>query len=322
MPAEARAIHAALVTGAGGFIGGHLVERLAGSGVTVRALVRDTTRAQPLRAAGAELVTGDITVPGSLVGAFDGIDTVFHCAARVTRNERPHTDFEDCNVHGTRHVLDACRAERVARVVHVSSVAVAEDRPASSYCVTKRAAEDVALAAHRTGLSVVIARPMWVYGWRSAGVVKLFRLIARGRMLLIGGARNSTQPIAVDDLVDALLRCATAPGIEGRRFDLAGPVPITTGELCRDIAAALGVPPPRWNLPLPLAEFAAGLCERLYPRALGLPPITREKLAFFQTEHAYALATEREQLGWQPRTPFDAGARQVARELRAHGLLA
>ena len=332
MPPEGRAIHRALVTGAAGFVGAALSRRLAASGVEVRALVRDSARAPRLEGAPITQVQGDLTDAATLVPAAAGVDTIFHCAALVTGDPRPVADFEAVNVQGTRDLLAAAiAAGTVRRFVQVSSVAVYGHHaqrgvvtregdpvhPETTYGVTKLAAEMAVLQANARGLETVIARPMWVFGPGAPGVERLFELVARGRMVTIGGARNAIQPIAVEDLVEGLIACATAPGVGGEVFHLAGPRAMTTREFCAGIANALGVAAPRRDIPLPVARVLAWGCERFYPRALGKPPLNREKLGIFVNEHAYAIDKARERLGWTPRVAFGEGAVAVARAMRA-----
>jgi nucleoside-diphosphate-sugar epimerase len=328
MTPEPRAMRSALVTGAAGFVGAALARRLAAQGIAVKALVRDAARARRLDGADLVRVQGDLTDAASLARAVEGVDTVFHCAALVTGDPRPAADFEAVNVTGTRDLLEAAiRAGTVKRFVHVSSVAVYghhavrgaitretdATHPETPYGATKLASEALVLAAPSRGLEAVVVRPMWVFGPGAPGAMRLFELVARGRMVTIGGARNAIQPIAVEDLVEGLVACATVPGVSGEVFHMAGPRAITTGEFCAHIAHALGVAPPTRDIPMPVARVLAWGCERFYPRALGKPPLNREKLGIFVNEHAYAIDKAREKLGWQPRVAFDDGARAVAR---------
>jgi nucleoside-diphosphate-sugar epimerase len=325
----------ALVTGATGFIGRHLVERLVADGVRVRALWRDHAKAPGLVIAGAEPVEGDVTRPETIAAAVQGVDVVFHLAAVVGPAAAPLRRFVDVNVGGTRNVLDACRrAARVKRVVHVSTVAVSEGAaagtivteetaaaPTGRYGTTKWQAERIGHAASRAGLPIVIARPMWVYGWRSSGAAKLFRLIARRRMVLVGRAQNSIQPIAVADLVQGLLLAGTVAGIEGEVYQFAGPEVITSGQLCDDIAAALGAPPPRIRIPMPLAAAAAAAFERAYPASRGKPPIDSNKLAMFKIDLRYSTAKAERDLGWKAIVGVREGVARAAADMRANGVL-
>jgi nucleoside-diphosphate-sugar epimerase len=328
-------MRSALVTGASGFLGGHLTERLVGSGIEVRGLVRDQSKAQWLAELGVDVRDCDISHKDRLASCMDGVDTVFHLAAEVGPAALPMEQFEKANVQGTRNVLEVCRRSgSVKRIVHLSSVAVTGSlhpgevategttpQPHGRYGITKWRAEQEAHREAQSGLPVVVVRPMWVYGWRSPGAVKLFQMIAHRRMMLIGRALNTIQPIAVEDLIEGLLLCAAVPGIEGQIYQMAGPQVITMEHLCGDIAAALGVRPPSLSIPMPLAQAAAFLFEHFYPLSMGKPPIDSNKLDIFRIYHAYSNDKAERELGWRPIIPFHEGARRTVAELRARGSL-
>ena len=172
----------ALVTGAGGFIGSHLVAALVRSGTRVRALVHynsagrrgqlDDLPGDVVEA--VEIIAGDVTDPGCVEAAVRGCDTVFHLAALIgiPYSYRAPQSYVATNVAGTLAVLEACRAAGVARLVHTStsevygspeSVPIAEThrlKPQSPYAATKAAADLLALSYHASfGLPVVVVRP-------------------------------------------------------------------------------------------------------------------------------------------------------------------
>ena len=173
----------ALVTGATGLVGHHLVERLRRDGWTVRAFVRDAARAGALSRAGVELATGDTLEPSGFARAARGCDVVFHAAAAVTPSGGWEA-FSRPNIEGTRHAI-AAAASAKARLVHVSSVAVygnagryrgdrtatGEEAPLTElpenayYARSKRDSEALVLAAHAAGTVWATAvRPSVIYG--------------------------------------------------------------------------------------------------------------------------------------------------------------
>jgi dihydroflavonol-4-reductase len=168
-----------LVTGATGFLGGHLVRELIGRGEQVRALARPTSDVRELVELGVEISPGDLSDSFALAKAADGCDRVFHLAGLVTHDRRRRDELNTINVDGTRRVLEA--VEPGARVVYVSSVAAvgpasALDRPATEdqpfpkqaiglpYADSKRAAEAVVAEAVARGVDVVIANPGFLIG--------------------------------------------------------------------------------------------------------------------------------------------------------------
>src|SRR3990170_184939 len=212
---------AGVVTGAGGFIGGRLCERLVLEGVRVRALVRSADQAARLAAGGVEPVRGDLTRPDDLPPAVRGCGVIFHCGAWMGE---PWTweAARAANVEGTRSLLDASLRAGASRFVHMSSISVygptAADPideqtplwPLGPYRATKIGAEQEVASAHGRGLPTVILRPGQVFGpgdLRLSGLV--LRWLRRGLPLVVEGGRGFCYPIYIDNLVDALLASAT-----------------------------------------------------------------------------------------------------------------
>ena len=331
-----RCIRSALVTGASGFVGSYLVRQLAENGVRTRALIRSSPgllsmEGEPVHGS-VEIFTGDISDPDSLAGAVEGCDTVFHVAAVLGPAHLPLETYRRINAGGTSNVIRACRrCGGVERMVHVSSTGAigpvpphqvacegTPPRPEDKYEITKLEGEEIALQASREGFPAVIARPAWVYGPGDARTLKLFRMIARRRFLLVGKARNKQHPVWIHDLVQGLLRCATVPGIEGRVYHLAGPEIMTVETLCRTAARAAGVSILPLRPPLWLAGFPGYLVEAVYSFLGGEPPIDHRKVNFFRVNRAYSILRAREDLEWEPRMTFEEGVRLTIEWYRRH----
>ncbi len=210
----------ALVTGATGFIGCHLVQSLLNSGVSVRCLVRPSPRTEPLRRLGVQLVNADLSQPSDLRAAVNNCEMVFHLAAKtsaVTRQELYRT-----NVDGTAAVARACAMQTSPpALVFVSSVAAVgtaiagrrrregdRPRPVSEYGRSKRGGERAAIAwAHRVPLSVV--RPTIVFGPGNREMLPMFRSVTRYHVHAVPGyTPRRVALIQLDDLTDVLLRIA------------------------------------------------------------------------------------------------------------------
>src|SRR4051794_9305553 len=190
-PAVREACMRALVTGAAGFIGGHVVERLAAAGHRVRGMVRSSPQEEAIQRLGAEPVRGDVTQFATLRAAADGMDTVIHVAARVT-DWGDWPAFEAATVRGTYNTLRSAVAAGVRRFVLVRTVAVYDDRVGDRlhavpedtphngvgdrllghYSRAKVLAEQSAWEFHGRGaLEVTALRPAWVYGPRDRTVL-------------------------------------------------------------------------------------------------------------------------------------------------------
>jgi len=314
----------ALVTGAAGFIGAHCVRYLAACNWRVRAL--DVHAAPPdFARLGVEFGVQDLCDTPRLAAAVKGIQVVFHLASVHLDVGATDEEFEAVNVQAVAHLVEACAAARVRRLVHVSSVGVyghvehppaAEDaplHPVNTYERTKRAGEEAARrAAARHGVDLVIIRPSWVYGVGCPRTEKLMGALRKGRFFYIGAANNLRHPVYIDDFLDGLVLAATAgPEIAGKTFNVAGPSWMTVEEMVSTFAKAMQVSPPRLRIPRWLG-FAAGWGAEKIGAALKInPPISRRTLAFFENDNAFDIGAARKALAYEPRTELLDGVRRV-----------
>lgn len=228
-----------LVTGATGFIGGRLAERLVVQhGARVRALVRNFGRAARLARYPIELVQGDLTSPESIDKAVAGCDYVFHCAYG---SDGQDDSRRVVNAQGTRHVLDAALTHGVKRVVHTSTVTVYGHTPDGpldetaprvrtgfAYGDSKIEAEETALSYVPRGLSVAVVQPTVVYGpFGTTFTIQPLQLLKSGRVILINGGDGLANLVYVDDVVSGMIVAAVHQGAHGGSFILSGPGPVT-----------------------------------------------------------------------------------------------
>jgi nucleoside-diphosphate-sugar epimerase len=324
-----REIKLVLVSGASGFLGRALARKLLSLGFAVRALVRSSQKAEILSQWGAEIVLGDIR-DSAIQSAIAEVDTVIHCAAVIGPQSLRREVFHSNNVEGTWNLVEAFKNSRhLQRFVHISTVAVVgaidprnparEEtpcRPLDVYAETKLLAEQVILEAARKGFPAVIARPMWIYGSGSSVTTNLFRKIALRKLPMVGSARNTMQPIAIQDAVAAVLRCAETIDIEGQVYNIAGSEILTIRSMCQIIAEAMGTTLPTVRVPLSAAILLAAVSESLFPILSMTPPLTRKKLEFFRVNNSYSIERARRELDWNPQVTFQQGAREIAEELK------
>lgn len=325
-----------LVTGATGFTGGHLARALRRDGEDVVALVRPASlpRASALQEAGIHVVSGDLRDADAVARAVRGCGVVYHIAATYREAGQSDRAYRLVNVEGTRHVLEASHAAGVRRVVHCSTGGVHghvesppadEDAPLAPgdvYQRTKLEAERLAAAfGEQTGLEVVVARPIGIYGPGDMRFLKMFRGIARGRFPMLGSGRVFYHLTYIDDLVRGFRLCGTAAGAAGRTYLLAGPEYTTLNELVAVIAGELGVPPPRLRLPVWPVWLAGALCEAVCV-PLGIdPPLYRRRVDFYRKSRAFTSARAARELGFRPEVDLRTGIRRTAEWYRAAGLL-
>jgi len=264
----------ALITGASGFVGGHLAERLSGQGWHVRALVRGSSDTARLRALGAELATGSLDDADAIVAAADGADTVFHLAARTTAPSA--AEFHRANVEGTRNVARAAAraGTRPRRLVYLSSYAACgpsvngrprgmEETPAplTAYGRTKLEGEAAAREAEAAGVELLVLRAPSVYGPGDRAFLPVYRLARRALAPIPTGPVRRLHMVYVHDLVLALANAADAPP---GTYAVAEPVAHAYGELVDEIGRAVrGRPPLHVPIPAALLKVSGAVAERL-----------------------------------------------------------
>jgi nucleoside-diphosphate-sugar epimerase len=318
-----------LITGAGGFIGSHLVDSQLDHGQYVRAvdLHLNLLRHQAAHPR-LEAIRGDITEKDVVQELVEGIDVVYHLASVHLDVSLSDEHYRRVNVGATLSLLKAARQVGVRRFVHCSSVGVIGDvehppadettecHPMNIYERTKLEGERTALDfARRTGFPVVVMRPAWVYGPRCPRTAKLIRTIAKGRFPIFGSGKNMRHPVYVSDVVHGLELCAETPNIDGEVFIIAGEVPVESGELVNVISQKLNVRMQKIFLPIFLGQ-AAGLALELTFKLLGRqPPFSRRSMDFFLKHNAYTIAKAQSRLNYQPQVDLLRGIEKTAESI-------
>jgi nucleoside-diphosphate-sugar epimerase len=316
-----------LVTGATGFIGGHLTQRLVREGYRVRCLVRRTSDTSLLESLDVDLARGDLTDARSLVRAAEGCRCIVHCGALVS-DWATIEEIRQVNVAGTRNMLEASTVASAERFVHISTTDVygyprrrgIEEKhvPAGFsnwYSETKRAAEaEVRRIERARGLNVVILRPATVYGPRSDDLVgEMARAICARQMLLVGGGRAVAGLLYVENLVDAAVLALRNDASLGEAFNLTDGLDITWKRFLDDLAEGLGCPGPRWSVPYGVAFGIAFGLEHGYrwlrrtARVTTRPLLSRQAVHVLGRDQDFSNRKARETLGWAPRVSYQHG---------------
>ncbi|MDE2748889.1 MAG: NAD(P)H-binding protein [Chloroflexota bacterium] len=236
-----------LVTGAAGYLGNQTMKRLVAEGRPARALVRRKAKAAIRLGAIAdriEIVEGDVTRPGSLKPAMAGVDAVIHTVAIAM--EKGGQTYEAVNYQGTVNVLKAAEAAGVERFINISQNGARSDLPYRFLASKGRAQEAVAAS----NLKWTALRPSAIFGPQDEFFNTFARLLKVTPLVfpLIGGGVAEFQPVAVDDVVEAVMRCLDDESTIGAELALGGPEVLTLGEIERRIIATLGA----WRLLLPV----------------------------------------------------------------------
>lgn len=326
----------ALVTGAGGFLGRYIVEQLVTRGDRVRGFARG--KYPELSQLGVEMVRGDVTDRAAVAAACRDVDCVFHVAGRIGL-WGPWREFHNTNVVGTQHVLDACRAGGVGRLVFTSSPSVVfagrdqcgvnESTPydfawmeshRAYYSLTKARAEQAVLAAHGDALRTCALRPHLIWGPRDTHLIP--RLIDRarsGRLRRIGDGTNRTDMIYVENAAEAHLLAAdalagetggaTASAVKGKAYFLSQGEPVNCWQWIDEILALVDLPPVEKSMSLKRAWRIGWGCESVW-RLFGLqsePPMTRFLASQLAASHWFDVSAARRELGYEPRVSTAEG---------------
>ena len=308
----------ALVTGGTGFVGRALCARLVAEGFLVRASVRAPASGLGLSSGMEAVTTGDLAPDTRWEEALSGVDVVFHLAARVHMMREtapdPEPEYRRVNVAATEHLARRAAAARVRRFIFVSTTKVlGEGRdapysdadppaPEDAYGRSKWEAEKVLQSVSaETGLHVIVVRPPLVYGpGVKANFLRLLKAVDRGLPLPFGSIRNRRSLVLVDNLADALRSCAMAPLAGNRTFLVSDGEDVSTAELARRMARALGRP--ARLLPVPPSLLRAG--ARLLGRGSAA-----ERLTGSLTVDSRGI---REALDWRPPFDLDTGLARTA----------
>ena len=259
----------ALVTGATGFVGSHLVEALQRSRVEVTALARSKEKAAALLAGGVRVITADLHDPDGLAQAAEGQQVIYHVAGVVAaRNE---AEFLRANRDGTRNILAAAEAGGRPRFILVSSLAAGGPaprglpldgsepaRPVTAYGRSKLASEQ---AVRGSTLSWTIVRPPIVYGPRDREVFKVFRIARFGVAPVFGDGTQELSAVHAADLAGALLAVAATDRTAGRTYNACHPEVFTSAQFGRAVGESMGRSVGTVRIPAPLGRMLLSLTE-------------------------------------------------------------
>lgn len=308
-----------LVTGAGGFIGSHLADRLVELGARVRALVHyhaagswGWLEGSPQREE-MDIIAGDVRDRDSVQAAVEDVETIFHLAALIAIPYSYHApaSYIHTNVEGTLNVLQAARAASTGRVIHTSTsevygsarqVPIDESHPLqaqSPYAASKIGADKMAEAfAHSYALPVVIVRPFNTYGPRQSARAVVPTIITQclaGGPVRLGNVHPTRDLNYVSDVVEGFVRAAEMPDAIGRAINLGSGREVSIEALVEMVGKVLGG--------APVIEHDA----------------QRERPAPSEVERLLADASlARRMLGWGPAVPLEEGLRRTVDWVRDH----
>jgi len=332
-------VPSALVTGATGLVGSHIVERLLADGWRVRGLARTAAGVAALAAAGAEAAVGDVLDAAALERAAKGRDVVFHTAAAIT--PRGGWDAFRLNIDGATNAIQA--AERTgARLLQLSSVAVYgpsgryrgpsektdEDTPLEPlperayYARSKRESEQLVLAAHAEGrVWATAVRPDVIYGKRDRQFVpRVARVLRHGIAPLVAGGNATLAIVHAANVADGAVRAATTDAAGGRAYNLANDFDVTVREFFTLAGEGLDRHMRFVPIPLPVANGALHAAKFLIRLLTGgrMSVLSTASLDMLTRGNPFSSERARIELGWAPAVRPEVGIPEAFRWWQAH----
>jgi uncharacterized protein YbjT (DUF2867 family) len=305
-----------VVTGASGYVGSHIVRRLAELDRPVRALVRSRQWAQKegrLKGLDVDWAEGDVTRPETLTPAMQGATAIIHTVAIAI--EKGGRTYEKINYQGTVNVVEAAKAAGVRRFINMSQLG-ADSRLPYRFLASKGKAQEYVAASD---LDWTAFRPSVIWGPEDEFANTFVRLIPFSPIIfpIVGDEEAKFQPVWVEDLVTCIVKALDDPGTIGKEYEVGGPEVLTLEEIERRTLKAIGARRLMVPFPMPVLRIVVTLMEALLPA----PPVTRSLLELLAVKNVTSANTI-QQFVPDPR-PFTAeNAAPYMRQFRASQTLA
>lgn len=288
------------VVGATGFVGRHLVARLASSDASVRAVARKPAATAP----GVDAVSADLLQPESLQSALRGVDTVVHCAAiTADRKEAYPGQYRRVNAEGTRNLVAAARLGGVKRIVLVNGLGTRPGKD-GSYMRTRW---EMAESVRSSGLAWVALQPSILFGDGAPFPAAIARLARQFPVIPVLGGGRKLQPLWIEDLVTCLIQVMNDPGKDSQTIDLGGPEQMTFAEIDDLILATINLRRLKLPFPVSMARVAARVMT-----VLPNPPLVPATLELFDFDNTTDLDAVSRNFGFEPRS--------IRTHFKEHGL--
>lgn len=324
----------ALVTGGGGFLGSRIVRMLLDKGIAIRSLQRSDS--PELKKLGVEIIRGDISDRTTVINAAEGCDVIFHVAARAGV-WGDYDDYYQCNVTGTKNIIDACQTHHIQKLIYTSSPSVVfagkdeeninestpyPDQFLTAYQKTKALAEQMVLEANNETLATVALRPHLIWGPGDPHLVP--RIIERakaGRLRLVGKQSNLVDSTHIDNAALAHILAAEALAANadcaGKTYFISNDEPLPMKELINKILAAANLPAITKTIPTQLAYTIGMMMELVYKifKLKDEPIMTRFIAKQLSCAHWYDLTAAKNDLGYQVKVTINEGMERLKASL-------
>ncbi|PID75467.1 MAG: oxidoreductase [Deltaproteobacteria bacterium] len=303
-----------LVTGATGYTGRVLTQKLLKQGLKVHAIARQSSNLQPLAGLDISWFRGDVFDEETVHAAMQGVEYVFHVAAAFREPQSTEQDYRNVHLLSTQLIVqEAQKNPDFKRLVHVSTMGVhghiadppgSEESafsPGDGYQRTKVEAEKwLAEFAAPQGFPYTIIRPCAIYGPGERRLLKLFKMAAGPVFPILGRGKCWYHLVHVEDLTNAIILAATAETALGQAFIIGATEPIQLEEMATIIAREYQSTPRIIRLPIGPFFLLADICEAVCKPFKIEPPIYRRRVAFYSKDRHFSTQKMQEVLGYQP----------------------
>jgi len=322
-----------LVTGAGGFTGSNLCNRLAEHQADVTAFLRKGGSERKLHE-NVKIITGDLTNPEDCIRTMKDMDTVFNVAAIFRNVKGSEQQLRDIHVHATENLIRAAKQEGARRFIHTSTMGVhghvkngpgneeTEFSPGDAYQETKVEGELLAFKLSKEiNLDLTVIRPCGIYGPGDTRFLKLVKPIKNRQFFMIGSGETHYHFVYIDDLVNGYMLAGEKPGAVGEAFLIGGSDAPTLNELARKIAEIQKVPAPKFKIPVWPIYYAGWACEIIFGLFNIEPILHRRRVAFFTKNRDFTISKAQNLLGYEPEVGLEQGLTSLIRWYESEGLV-
>jgi uncharacterized protein YbjT (DUF2867 family) len=258
------------LTGATGFVGRNVLQRLVDEGHTVHALVRHANTLKLHSTDGVRFVPGDVALGTGLDEGMRGCEAVIHLVGIIA--EQGDSTFERVHHLGTRNVVAAAQRQKINRFVHMSALGVRRDG-VSEYQTSKWSAEEI---VRQSGIPFCIFRPSLIFGPGSGFVDQMLDVMGKAPLFrpVPGDGTPRFRPVAIGDVAACFVSALTNPSAINQTIELGGGDELSLDEVLYEIARCAGIRKLPIHIPMPLMFAGAFLAETVS----SSPPVTREQL--------------------------------------------
>ncbi len=271
------------LTGATGYVGRQVARDLLKAGYQIRALVRKgSEKKMSVSGERVEAVNGDVTDAVSFRGKLAGCEAVIHLPAIIREFPKKDITFQKVIVRGTSNVVDAAKENGVQRFIHMSALGTSKHAK-TEYFKAKFAAEEYVM---QSGLAWTVLQPSVISGHEDEGLKNFVSVLMDSSRVLplfvsvIGTGQYRFQPVALDNVSEAIVKCLVMPQTIGRTYQVAGTEQFTYNQMLDIIAEAIGKKKTKLHLPIFLMRFLASLLGNF-----SFFPFSRDQLADLLNEN-------------------------------------